>query len=568
MNHRLAQLRSPVTLLTCLALLCAALAGVLTFAGRASAAPTNLGPFTLAPASGTIASDPVATSATSSAGCPAASSTGIPNTAYLRVYKPNANPDAVTSQQIIGQGTFPDGTAPFTVDLEPAPAPQSLEKALRKFIPTGSLDGTYQLSLACRSGLSTPRFFAKIRVTDDTWTLLQQQTTNLTLTAATDVPVNGDLKLTATVTPEVATGTVEFKKGDESLGTADVTGGKAELTVKAPAVGGPHAYQAVFKSRDPDAYSDAQGSVTARIGYLLTAKDAEGNTLGDKPTLSIGQSVKITVQGFTPGSTVKVNQSNASGVTFPDATPNAEGTIVDYAFTVPDRTINGETDLYFDEGGSPNNRATFDFISTDEEPSPDPTTPADLEVTDEDGTPLDANPNLEPGQTVKITARGYTKDATVKVTLAESEETFEDAKANAEGTVEAYEFTVPEDIADGDHTLTLAEDKQDGHSVDFAFTTGEEPSGSPSPSTSETSGDDAGTDNGGTDNGGTDSGGGVAGGDTGGTGTGTGSMASTGAQVGAIGLTALALLCAGSALVLHMRRKGLLSFGGDTPQHH
>ncbi|MER5944299.1 Ig-like domain repeat protein [Streptomyces sp. NPDC001928] len=564
MNHRLAQLRSPVALLTCCALLCAALAGVLSSAGRASAA-TDLGKFTLSPATGSIRTDPLSTDATSSTGC--ADQTTTPNTPYLWVYRPS-NP-AVGVPVAVSESTVPTGTAPFTVKLKALPTPRTLEAALKAFVPAGSpLDGTYTIGLSCRSGLTSPRFLAKVRVAGDTWTLLEQQATTLALSAADGVAVNADLKLTATMTPPTATGSVEFKEGETSLGTAQVTAGKAELTIKAPAIGGPHTYQAAFKSADPDAFSDATGSDPVGIGYLLTAKDADGNALGDKPELAIGQKVKITVQGFTPGATVKVSQAPMTGATFTDATANAQGSVADYEYTVPDRTISGDTNVFFDEAGSANHRAAFDFAATDEEPSPDPTDPADLEVKDEDGNTLDANPNLTPGQKVTITARGYTKDATVKVTLAESEETFENAKANAVGTVDKYAFTVPKDMADGDHVLTLAEDKEDGHVVDFAFTTGEtDESPEPSPSDSATDG----TDTGGTDTGGTTSGGaagGGTGGDTGGTGGGTGSMASTGTQIGAIALTALALLCAGSALVLHFRRKGLLTFGGNTPRHH
>ncbi|MFE5820109.1 Ig-like domain repeat protein [Streptomyces sp. NPDC056479] len=558
MNHRLAQLRSPVALLTCCALLCAALAGVLSFAGRASAAATDLGKFTLSPATGKIATDPPATSATSSAGC--ADQTTTPNTPYLWVYRPS-NP-SVGVPIAVSESTIPTGTEPFTVNLKALPTPRTLEAALKAFVPTGPLDGTYTLGLSCRSGLTSPRFLAKVRVAGDTWTLLEQQATTLTLSATDGVAVNGDLKLTATLTPPAATGTVEFKEGATSLGTAEVTGGKAELTIKAPSIGGPHTYTAAFKSADPDAYGDATGSDPVGIGYLLTAKDADGNALGDKPKLAIGQKVKITVQGFTPGATVKVSQSPTTGATFTDATANAEGTVAGYEYTVPDRTITGDTNVFFDEAGSANHRASFDFAASDEEPSPDPTDPADLEVTDEDGNTLDANPHLTPGQKVTITARGYTADATVEVTLADSEETFENAKATAEGAVEKYAFTVPEDIADGDHVLTLAEDKTDGHAVDFAFTTGETDE-SPEPTPSDSTGaDTGGTDTGGTGTGGTGTGG-VTGGDTG-----TGSMASTGAQIGTIALTALALLCAGAALTLHIRRKGLLTFGGDTPRHH
>ncbi|WP_210593898.1 Ig-like domain-containing protein [Streptomyces sp. GESEQ-35] len=555
MNHRLAQLRSPVSLLTCCALLCAALAGILAFSGKANAA-TDLGKFTLTPATGKISDSPMATSVTSSAGCPDPASPSSPHTAVLRLVKPSVPAGLALATSV---AKVPVGTAPFTVDLKAQPAYPSLQAAIGG---TGPYDGTYTLTLNCGTSATADRFLAKVGVTGDTWTLLQQQATSLSVTAASGVAVGGDLKLSATVNPAGAAGSVEFTTGGASLGKADVTGGKAELTVKAPAIGGTHQYQAVFTPTDADAYSTAEGSASPRIEYVVTAKDADGKALGAKPTLAIGQSVRITIQGFAPGATAKVTQSPGTSTQLPDATVNAEGKVVDYAYTVPDQSISGDTALNFAESGTNNTRYTqFLFISTDEA-DPDPTDPADLEVTDEDGNPLDENPDLEPGQKVNITARGYTKDSAVKVTLADSEETFKGAKANAEGTVEEYKFTVPKKIADGDHVLTLAEDKEDGQSVDFAFTTGDVPTESPEPSAT----DSAGNDDGGTDTGG--AAGGDTGGDTGGSGTGGGSMASTGAQVGAIGLTALALLCAGSALVLHMRRKGLLTFGGDTPQHH
>ncbi|MFE9608678.1 Ig-like domain-containing protein [Streptomyces sp. NPDC006012] len=559
MNHRPAQLRSPVALLSCFALLCAALAGIVGFAGRASAAGTTLGSFTLGPATGKISDTLLATSARSSTGCPDPAAGQSANSPWLFVI----NPVDPTGGKAVAQATaaITNGPDAFTVNLKSPAAPASLETALRGFVPTGSLDGTYTLALLCRSGLSTAaNFRAKVQVAGDTWTQLQQQSTALTLDAPDGVAVNGNLKLTATVTPSGAPGSVEFKEGDTSLGTAQVTDGRAELPIKAPAVGGPHTYTAVFTSSDPDAYSNATATDQAGITYILTAEDTKGAPLGDKPTLAIGQSAKITIQGFTPGSTVKVIQES-SDAKLPDATADADGAVVDYTFTVPDRSIPGETNVFFAEGGSANNRASFTFVSTDEPSSPPPTDNPDLDVTDADGKALSDNPDLEPGQTVKITARGYTADAAVKVTLADSEATFDDAKANATGTVDKYEFTVPKDIADGDHTLTLAEDKADGHSLDFAFTTGAGSSEPPEPSPSAT--DTSATDTGGADTGGLSGGGGSGGGSGGG-----GSMASTGAQAGTIGLASLALLSAGSALVLHMRRKGLLTFGGDTPQHH
>ena len=560
MTHRLAHLRSPVALLSCCALLFAALAGVLALSGRAQAA-TTLGKFTVAPATGSISDNPMTTSVTSSAGCP--NTTQV--TAVLKVYKPT---DSAVQTNLAQSVTKPPlGTAPFTVDMKAlaGTTAKSLEQALRVWIPDGSLDGTYTLGLGCGGGTTADGFLAKVRVTGTSWALLEQQPTSLTLAAASGVPVGGDLKLTAAVTPAAA-GSVEFKSGDTSLGTAPVADGKAELTVKAPAIGGLTTYSAAFTPTDPDAYAGSEATASTSIAYAVTAKDADGNALADKPTLHIGQSVKVTAKGFAPAAAVHVTLSGSTATA--DVTANADGAVVDYAFTVPNALPNDDHSLYFNNA-SDGSRAEFDFVSTDAATSsPGPTDDPDLTVTDEDGKTLDTNPALTPGQKLKITARGYTASAAVKVTLADSEATFADAKANSAGTVDSYAFTVPSDIADGDHTLTLAEDRTDGHSVDFAFTTGDDSGESPSPSPSDTS--SGGTDTGGSTSGGSDTGG-TTGGDSGtgtGTGTGSGSMAATGTEAGAIGLASLAFLAAGSALVLHMRRKGLLTFGnGDTPQH-
>ncbi|MGX9883682.1 hypothetical protein [Streptomyces sp. NPDC002276] len=548
-----------MALLTCCALLFAALAGVVAFSGRAHAA-TELGKFTVSPATGNIADIPMTTSVTTSAGCNSTTA----QTTVLRLVNPTT-PTALLplAQSVTKAGV---GTDPFTVALAATAAKPSLQSALTSAGVTAPYDGTYTVALMCTTSTTADRFLAKIRVTGDTWSLLEQQATTLAVSAPTGVAVGGDLKLTATVSPAAAAGSVEFKNGDTSLGTAPATNGTAELTVKAPAIGGPLPFSGVFTPTDADAYSSASATGSATIDYVVSAKDADGKDLTAKPTLAIGQKVKVTVKGFTPAAAVHVALSGSSA-TYPDVTVNADGAVADYAFTVPDQLPNGDHNLQFSEKSGV--FGSFDFVSTDaatSSPSPTVTDDPDLTVTDEDGNDLGTNPALDAGQKVKITARGYTASAAVKVTLADSTATFADAKANSSGTVDSYEFTVPSDIADGDHTLTLAEDATDGHSVAFAFTTGAASSESPSPSASDS--DSGATPTDGSSTGGSDTGG-TTGGDSGtGSSSGSGSMAATGAQVGAIGLASLAFLAAGSALVLHMRRKGLLTFGnGDTPQH-
>ncbi|MEU6013666.1 Ig-like domain-containing protein [Streptomyces sp. NPDC047515] len=189
--------------------------------------------------------------------------------------------------------------------------------------------------------------------------------------------------------------------------------------------------------------------------------------------------------------------------------------------------------------------------------SPAPSTPADLDVTDADGKALEVNPTLTAGQKVLITARGYTKNAKVKVALADSEDTFPDATADAEGTVSGYAFTVPSGIEDGSYTLTLAEDKADGHSVEFLFAIGDAPGPGPGPSDSPSA--DVGGTTGGADDG--DTGGPSTDGGPGGGDTATGPLASTGTSALALGAAALALCGLGAAFVTHARRRGgLLRF--------
>lgn len=213
----------------------------------------------------------------------------------------------------------------------------------------------------------------------------------------------------------------------------------------------------------------------------------------------------------------------------------------------------------FDPSESPVADYTITEAGSPPPPDPDPTDePSDLDVTDEDGTPLDTNPTLTAGQKVLVTARGYTKDAKVKVVLTGSEETYPDATADAEGTVADYAFTVPDPLADGSYTLTLTEDKAEGHLVEFVFSIGDAPGPEPSPSDSE--GADGGADGGST--GGSDGGATGGSGGSGGSGGdgGSGPLASTGSSALTLGLAALSLCGLGTLFVVRARRGGLLKF--------
>ncbi|MFF2525078.1 hypothetical protein [Streptomyces liangshanensis] len=489
--NRLAPHRSPVSLLTCCALLLGMLAAVLALSTPARAADEPIGTFTLEPATGSTA-DVLSGTLTTSAPCPAPADPASP---YQNVRVELANADGTYRERVATSvdGAPFDGTDPVVADLSrpgpDGPANVSLDEAALYTESTGPdgriLDGDYVLAAGCApaDNVVNGYFSAVIRVTAGTWSLVQVRSTQTTLTAdPSEGPAGRTIDLTATVTPAEAAGSVVFRSTHGTpaeLGSVAVTDGRARITATLPADANPALYEAVFTPTDTEAFTESTGT----LGVPVTA---------------------------------------------PSPSPS----------------------------GSPTG----------------PEEPADLDVIDEAGATLDPNPELEAGQKVYVTARGYGKDAKVKVALAASEAALADATANGDGTVDKYPFTVPEDIADGAHTLTLTEDATGGHSVAFAFTVGgeddpdpdpsDEPSESVTPEPSGTDGGSSGADGGG-DGGAGGGGDGTSGG--GGSSGGGGKLASTGTQAFAAGLGALSLVMAGAACVLFVRRRGLLNF--SPPQH-
>ncbi|PRX91744.1 hypothetical protein [Allonocardiopsis opalescens] len=217
-----------------------------------------------------------------------------------------------------------------------------------------------------------------------------------------------------------------------------------------------------------------------------------------------------------------------------------------------------------------------------ETPSPDPSdTPPpaddDLTVTDEEGNELGENPNLLPGQTVNITARGYEPGETVAVTLygepvvppapsaspsagpsgsPSPEPSPSDdpggfpqdvgtQEADDDGVI-AFPYTLAESHPDGSFTLAM-EGADSAHLVEFGYTVGD---GSTPPPTDPGPGGD-GDD--------------TPGGDGGG-----GSLPQTGVAIAGLVLGGLALTGAGYGLMRTGQARKLLSFGrsdDDGPAH-
>ncbi|MFF2900678.1 Ig-like domain-containing protein [Streptomyces sp. NPDC057966] len=395
MRH-LAPPRTPAALLLCCSLLLAAAAAVLALAPTARAEDA-LGRLTLPVTSGKTTDNPAFPRVSTDGACPAENAQQV----SLVLAKP-AGGTGTLGKTAVGA---PFDQGPFSADI---PAGKSLESLLRSWIPTGTLDGTYDIRLMCRdAGNVGGKYFpATIQVTGDSWAVQEAAatTTVLTATPAATAPAGAAITLKASVTPPAAAGKVAFLDGATELGRADVASGTAELSTKALERGA-HTLTAKFLPADSAAYAE---SVSAAVPYTVTeagsspspdpgdtgsptpgtpadldVTDADGKALEVNPTLTAGQKVLITARGYTPSAKVKVTLAD-SGAALPDATANAEGTVPAYAFTVPAKIEDGSYTLTLAEPGTDGHRVEFLFAIGDA-PGPDPD-PSDSADTDDGGT--------------------------------------------------------------------------------------------------------------------------------------------------------------------------------------
>ncbi|MFJ2795443.1 Ig-like domain-containing protein [Streptomyces sp. NPDC087290] len=393
MRH-LAPPRTPAALLLCCSLLLAAAATVLGLAPTARAEDA-LGTLTFPVASGMTADNPTFPRVTTDGPCPAENAQQV----SLVLAKPGGG--TVTLGKTTVGAPFDQG--PFGADI---PAGKSLESLLRSWIPSGSLDGTYDVRLMCRdaANIGGTYFPAKIQVTGDSWTLQATAATTTALTAApATAPAGTEVVLKAAVTPPAAAGKVTFLDGTTELGSADVASGTAELRTKTLAEGA-HTLTAKFVPADSGAYAESvsaavthtvteagsspspdpgdTGSPTPETPADLDVTDADGKALEVNPTLTAGQKVLITARGYTKGAKVKVALAD-SAAAFPEATADAEGTVSGYAFTVPADIEDGSYTLTLAEPGTGGHSVEFLFAVGDA-PGPDPG-PSDTAGADDGG---------------------------------------------------------------------------------------------------------------------------------------------------------------------------------------
>lgn len=125
-------------------------------------------------------------------------------------------------------------------------------------------------------------------------------------------PVNLDASVyVGSTPPHAATGTVEFRDGATSLGTASVNSGHALLSVSLP-VGSSHALTAAYSG---DAVAAA--SISSPV-YVTVREHAPSITDVQPSSVTSGSSATITVTGtnFVPGSTISSSYSSVGPTTY------------------------------------------------------------------------------------------------------------------------------------------------------------------------------------------------------------------------------------------------------------
>lgn len=132
--------------------------------------------------------------------------------------------------------------------------------------------------------------------------------TSLAVTSSPPIPAYAQpVTLTATVTPSVATGTVEFIDGGTSLGIANVSSGQATLVVSTFAVG---THNVVAEYSGDANYQPATGTRTVTVSKRASSTTPPSLTPAS-PTLGNNVTLFTTVTGTSPTGQVEFRDNGA-----------------------------------------------------------------------------------------------------------------------------------------------------------------------------------------------------------------------------------------------------------------
>jgi len=267
---------------------CVVAAGAALFAPASALADVGDGPggLTLDPTSGSTTAE-IPADFTSVNACPATSSGA--------------------SVQFVDEGPPLALLVQLTPNIDPVPTQAPVSGPLDGLGPggfgsifnlLGMLSGDYQVALVCYGAngsdlTAVATTWIHVDLEGDTWNVIGGEdpgdpgavTTTTTLAAEpTSAPAGQPVALTATVTGDGAAGSVEFLDGETSLGTADVTGGAATLTVDSLSVGA-HPLTAEFTPTDPEAFTP---STSSAVTVTITSVGG-GQTGGQQLNVTIPQ---------------------------------------------------------------------------------------------------------------------------------------------------------------------------------------------------------------------------------------------------------------------------------------
>lgn len=174
------------------------------------------------------------------------------------------------------------------------------EIALELTVPVDAADGTYPIVAVGRT--SGAEALASLTVSSDATSPVATSTT--LASDGSDPLVGAPFALTATVSPDAANGQVVFSEGDDIVGSATVSAGRAtaEIIASTP---GEHSYTARFV---PDDVTLFTGSVSEALTVVVAEAPPAGQprlTL-ERDSVVQGESLGLTGVGFAPGEQVEV----------------------------------------------------------------------------------------------------------------------------------------------------------------------------------------------------------------------------------------------------------------------
>src|SRR5713101_487096 len=222
--------------------------------------------------------------------------------------QPGVNPGLWPGEQMSAGNPYPVATAPPALANSPNPlevgsaGDLTLSQLMTDFPHPGTDPATYQgvyqiriFTSGVSSGQDSLYWRADIQITGTTWTQVyppppvqaQNTTTTLTVSPASPQPAGTTVNLTATVTPSIATGTVQFKDGAANLGPGvSVTAGTATTSTNMLTAGSynltaavvPYTITTAAPPFEPDPNTRGCINFFDAAGHIIT-----GGTITDSP---------------------------------------------------------------------------------------------------------------------------------------------------------------------------------------------------------------------------------------------------------------------------------------------